>query len=162
MYEQLFRKREECLGEARSHNRGEDHDDRNPAESSEDRNDKHSNHTTQFSVNGERLEKRNLFQHQLYLHFFLDLFEKRSLGTWKRSRNHQFSHKKDRRGFKSLKKLDLFNSSPNLLDKTSDSCEQDTIRKSSLQLESNEVLQYTSRFMLISICTIYLILGIFS
>ena len=148
MYEQLFRKREECLGEARSHNRGEDHDDRNPAESSGDRNDKHSNHTTQFSVNGERLEKRNLFQHQLYLHFFLDLFEKRSLGTWKRSRNHQFSHKKDRRGFKSLKKFDLFSSSPSLLDKSLDSSDQDSIRKSSLQLESGEVLQFTSKLML--------------
>ena len=164
MYEQLFRKREECLGEARSHNRGEDHDDRNPAESSGDRNDKHSNHTTQFSVNGERLEKRNLFQHQLYLHFFLDLFEKRSLGTWKRSRNHQFSHKKDRRGFKSLKKLDLFNSSPSLslLDKSSDNADKETIRKTSLQLDNYEVLQYRSKSILIFVLTISLILGIFS
>ena len=144
MYEQLFRKREECLGEARSHNRGEDHDDRNPAESSGDRNDKHSNHTTQFSVNGERLEKLAT-PSTVSSFLLLDFFEKRSLGTWKRSRNHQFSHKKDRRGFKSLKKFDLFSSSPNLLDKSSDISDQDNIRKSSLQLESREVLQVTSK-----------------
>ena len=67
IYEKLFRKREECEGDGKSYNREEDHDYRNPAESSEDRNDKHSNQTTQFSVNGERLEKLNLFQHQLFL-----------------------------------------------------------------------------------------------
>ena len=159
MYEQLFRKREECLGEARSHNRGEDHDDRNPAESSGDRNDKHSNHTTQFSVNGERLEKLAT-PSTVSSFLLLDFFEKRSLGTWKRSRNHQFSHKKDRRGFKSLKKFDLFSSSPSLLDKSSESSDQDNIRKSSLQLEGREVLQFTSKLMLIF--TIGLILGIFS
>ena len=78
----------------------------------------------------------------------LDFFEKRSLGTWKRSRNHQFSHKKDRRGFKSLKKFDLFSSSPSLLDKSSECSDQDSIRKSSLQLEGREVLQFTSMFYL--------------
>ena len=143
----MVRKRDECGGDRRSHNShnsgGED-DERNPSESpvAGQRNDKHSNPPTQFSVNGERLEKLNLFQHQLFL---VDFFERRSLGTWKRSRNHQFSHKKDRRGFKSLKKLDLFNSSPSLLDKSSEDSDQDKFRKSSLQLESSEVLQYTSR-----------------
>ena len=146
MYEQLFRKREECLGEARSHNRGEDHDDRNPGERSEDRDDKHSNHTTQFSVNGEIRKTKSGPASTVPSLFLSDLFEKRGLGTWKRSRNHQFSHKKDRRGFKSLKKFDLFSSSPSLLDKSSDSSDQDNIRKSSLQLEGREVLQFTSRF----------------
>merc|ERR1719411_2135831 len=126
----LFRKRDECGGDGRSHNSGGKNDERNPTESpvAGQRNDKHSNPPTQFSVN--------------------DLFEKRSLGTWKRSRNHQFSHKKDRRGFKSLKKFDLFSSSPNLLDKSSECSDQDNIRKSSLQLESREVLQFTSKYCL--------------
>merc|ERR1711971_544661 len=130
-----YRKRDECGGDGRSHNShnsgGED-DERNlteiPVAVAGQRNDKHSNPPTQFSVNV----------------LLLDFFEKRSLGTWKRSRNHQFSHKKDRRGFKSLKKFDLFSSSPSLLDKSSECSDQDNIRKSSLQLEGREVLQFTS------------------
>ena len=153
IYEWLFRKRDECGGDGRSHNShnsGGDDDERNPTESpgAGQRNDKHSNPPTQFSVNGERLEKLAT-PSTVSSFLLLDFFEKRSLGTWKRSRNHQFSHKKDRRGFKSLKKFDLFSSSPNLLDKSYDISDQDNIRKSSLQLESPEVLQFTSRFTLI-------------
>ena len=164
IYEELFRKREECEADGKSHNREEDHDDRNPGERSEDRDDKHSNHTTQFSVNGEIRKTKSGPASTVPSLFLSDLFEKRGLGTWKRSRNHQFSHKKDRRGFKSLKKLDLFNSSPSLslLDKSSDNADKETIRKTSLQLDNYEVLQYRSKSILIFVLTISLILGIFS
>ena len=62
IYEWLFRKRDECGGDGRSHNShnsGGDDDERNPTESpgAGQRNDKHSNPPPQFSVNGERLEK---------------------------------------------------------------------------------------------------------
>ena len=97
IYEWLFRKRDECGGDGRSHNSGGKNDERNPTESpvAGQRNDKHSNPPTQFSVNGERLEKLAT-PSTVSSFLLLDFFEKRSLGTWKRSRNHQFSHKKDR------------------------------------------------------------------
>ena len=84
----------------------------------------------------------------------LDMLDIKSLGTWRKSKF--VDHKKKAKSLKSLRRLDIFNSSPSLViqDRSDNSCSwwtsrkwsDTTPRKSSMQTDlPSQVLQFTSK-----------------